>query len=242
MSGAIGLVGSGEYLPQMLGFEKSLLERGLANRQQSVFVQIPTAAGKESEQRLKYWKELGAQQAQRLGIDQVFLDIRNHQDAMQFADADIIENAALIYLSGGDPRHLAQSLQGTSVATAIKNAFENGSSIVGCSAGAMALGSDVPHVRGLPHHRSDGLGVVPHIQTVPHYDRFVGWMPDWITGLLVSRPLDGHVIGIDEDTAMWSDDLRAWHVWGRGKVHNLTSQPATSHSHDEILHLDSPLL
>jgi hypothetical protein len=55
--GKVALVGSGEYLPAMAPFEKSLLESGPSQK----FVQIPTAAGRESESRLQYWKELGAE-------------------------------------------------------------------------------------------------------------------------------------------------------------------------------------
>jgi hypothetical protein len=52
MNGSLALVGSGEYLPAMAAFEKSLLDDGVANGKQLVYIQIPTAAGRESQDSL----------------------------------------------------------------------------------------------------------------------------------------------------------------------------------------------
>ncbi|MFM7985008.1 MAG: peptidase, partial [Candidatus Fonsibacter sp.] len=59
MTGSIALVGSGEYLPQMLEIEKALIEDGIENGKRAIYIQIPTAAGQESNNRLEYWKNLG---------------------------------------------------------------------------------------------------------------------------------------------------------------------------------------
>ena len=42
------LVGSGEYLPVMAEFEKSLLVDGIKNGKENIYIQIPTAAAQES--------------------------------------------------------------------------------------------------------------------------------------------------------------------------------------------------
>lgn len=75
MKGTIALVGSGEYLPAMADFEKSLIEDGERNQKAPIFVQIPTAAGRESRDRILYWQELGRTQAALIGVEQVFLPI-----------------------------------------------------------------------------------------------------------------------------------------------------------------------
>ena len=67
MNGSLALVGSGEYLPAMAPFEKSLLDDGIKNGKEANFIQIPTAAGRESQDSLNYWKNLGHQQAERIG-------------------------------------------------------------------------------------------------------------------------------------------------------------------------------
>jgi cyanophycinase len=72
MNGSLALVGSGEYLPAMSAFENSLLVDGVANGKQAAYVQIPTAAGRESQDSLNYWKNLGQQQAERIGVQPIF--------------------------------------------------------------------------------------------------------------------------------------------------------------------------
>ena len=60
MNGSLALIGSGEYLPAMAAFEKTLLDDAIALGKAPTYIQIPTAAGKESADRLDYWKQLGA--------------------------------------------------------------------------------------------------------------------------------------------------------------------------------------
>ena len=139
MIGSLALVGSGEYLPAMSEFERSLIDDGLKNGKQPVYIQIPTAAGQESEARLKYWQDLGQRAADSIGVKSIFLPIFNRDDANNQEFADQINNAALIYLSGGDPHYLAKTLSNTKLWTAILENFQTGSSLAGCSAGAMVL-------------------------------------------------------------------------------------------------------
>jgi hypothetical protein len=68
MNGSLALVGSGEYLPAMASFEKSLIDDGIKNGKRDIYIQIPTAAGQETPDRLEYWKQLGKNQADRLGV------------------------------------------------------------------------------------------------------------------------------------------------------------------------------
>jgi hypothetical protein len=115
MNGSLakGLVGSGEYLPAMAEFERSLIDDGLKNGKAANYIQIPTAAGQESPDRLDYWRQLGKAQADALGIESIFLPIFTREDAFNLEYANQIENSALIYFSGGDPHYLAQTLIGT---------------------------------------------------------------------------------------------------------------------------------
>ena len=81
MSGCLALVGSGEYLPGMSDFEESLLREGISQGKSPIYLQLPTAAGQESHDRLEYWKDLGRKQASRLGIEQRFLPVFTKEDA-----------------------------------------------------------------------------------------------------------------------------------------------------------------
>ncbi|MBU6254511.1 MAG: Type 1 glutamine amidotransferase-like domain-containing protein, partial [Acidobacteria bacterium] len=117
--GSLALVGSGEYLIQMLELESSLIQDGIKNGKKARFIQIPTAAGQESLDRIKYWKELGRAQGERLGVEVEFLEILDREHALDQQIASLISDSALIYLSGGDPHHLAESLINTPVLDAI---------------------------------------------------------------------------------------------------------------------------
>src|SRR6266487_4529839 len=75
-SGPLALVGSGEYLAVMAGVEGALIE-GRPRR----YVQIPTAAAPEGPDRLRYWLDLGAAQAERLGVEQVPVVVRDRGEA-----------------------------------------------------------------------------------------------------------------------------------------------------------------
>ena len=128
MNGSLALVGSGEYLPAMAKFEKSLIADGVKNQLKAKFVQIPTAAGQESDSRLAYWQQLGQIQADLIGASCVFLPIYTREDAYNLDYAEQIKDSALIYLSGGDPHYLANSLINTPVWSAILSNWEKGGS------------------------------------------------------------------------------------------------------------------
>jgi cyanophycinase len=197
MAGPVALVGSGEYTPAMLDVEAGLLD-GRPPR----YVQIPTAAGQEGEERLRYWVDLGREQAARLGVEPVPLVVTNRAEADDPAIAAQVAGAGLIYLSGGDPGYLVETLRDTALWTAIVAAWQAGAALAGCSAGAMAFAARVPALRRPGAEPKAGLGLLPHVQVLPHFDRMLGWMPDLLTRPFL-RPRPGvHLVGVDEDTAL----------------------------------------
>lgn len=201
MSGRIALVGSGEYLPQMAAVEAWLLE----DRPRR-FVQLATAAAPEGQRSLDHWHDLGRQAAERAGAEQVIVDIRIRPDADDSQWVELIRGAGLIYLSGGNPGYLARTLRGSKAWSAIEAEWRAGASIAGCSAGAMALCGYVPDFRHPRSGGEDGLGLLPELRVLPHFDRFTKWLPDFavssVTGRLANEGVQ--VVGIDEDTAMIS--------------------------------------
>ena len=194
-AGRIALVGSGEYLPVMGEVEAWLLE-GRPQR----FVQLATAAAPEGTSSLERWHDLGATSATRLGAEQVIIDVRKRSDADDPVWVDKIKGAGLIYLSGGNPSYLARTLAGTKVWSAIEREWRAGASLAGCSAGAMALAGYVPDFRHPRNGGVSGLGVVPGIRVLPHFDRYTKWMPDFAMRPLVTE--GAQILGIDEDTAV----------------------------------------
>lgn len=230
MKGALALVGSGEYLPIMQGLENLLLQNAITRGKAPRYVQIPTAAGQEDRTRIAYWQGIGAEQAQRLGAEQIFLPILDRAAAMNQAFADAINDAGLIYLSGGDPGYLARTLAATPVLKAIERAWRNGSSLAGCSAGAMAMSSQVPNFFHPKENGTAGFAIIDEIRIIPHYNKFFRWIPDSAARVLLTAPAGTSVIGIDEATAIvtgMTDDEEVnfenhkWRVHGLGKVHLL---------------------
>ncbi|MDP1877416.1 MAG: Type 1 glutamine amidotransferase-like domain-containing protein [Actinomycetota bacterium] len=193
--GRLAFVGSGEYLPVMHDIEAWLLEGRPAR-----YVQLATAAAPEGDASLARWHRLGREAADRLGVEQVIVDVRLRSDADDAAHVDAIAGAGLIYLSGGNPAYLARTLRGTRVWEAIVAQWRAGASLAGCSAGAMAMGGYVPEVRHPKEGGTEGLGIVPDLRVLPHFDRFSRMIPDFVL-----RPLilpGAAVVGIDEDTAL----------------------------------------
>ena len=222
MNGSLALVGSGEYLPAMAEFEKSLIADGVKNQLKAKFVQIPTAAGQESDSRLAYWQQLGQQQADLIGASCVFLPIFTREHAYNLDYAEQIKDSALIYLSGGDPHYLANSLINTPVWSAILSNWEKGGSLAGCSAGAMVLSSQIPHFRLSKNEPTKGLNLIPNIRVIPHFNKFFKWIPESAAKLLLNVPEDSILIGIDELTAIVKRSGETnWKVYGQAKVHFL---------------------
>jgi cyanophycinase-like exopeptidase len=236
MNGSLALVGSGEYLPAMAQFEKSLFDDGVKNGKRPTYVQIPTAAGKESADRLEYWKQLGKAQADRLGVDSIFLPIFNRDDAYNPEYATLIHNSALMYMSGGDPHHLAESLMDTPLWTAMQENWRTGASLAGCSAGAMVLSSHIPNFRLLKKSPTAGLNLLPEIRVIPHFNKFFKWIPESAAKVLLHVPDNSVLIGVDEMTAIVkrSGDEH-WVVVGEAKVHVLKGMPDQQLGDGEII-------
>ena len=236
MNGSLALVGSGEYLPAMAQFEKSLFEDGIKNGKRPIYVQIPTAAGKESPDRLEYWKQLGKTQADRLGVDSIFLPIFTRDDANNPDYVTLIHNSALMYMSGGDPHHLAETLMDTPLWNAMQENWRTGASLAGCSAGAMVLSSHIPNFRLLKKSPTAGLNLLPEIRVIPHFNKFFKWIPESAAKVLLHVPDDSVLIGVDEMTAIVkrSGDEH-WVVVGEAKVHVLKGMPDQQLGDGEII-------
>jgi cyanophycinase len=119
----------------------------------------------------------------------------------------------LIYMLGGSPQHLEQTLAGSAGWKAMLMAYEAGAVIGGSSAGAMVLCDYYydPFAEEVLH----GLGLVSGCCVMPHHNTFG---QNWAS-LLVALLPDTILIGIDERTGMLDDgpDGR-WQVYGQGEV------------------------
>jgi cyanophycinase len=197
MRGQIALVGSGEFLPVMDEVDTALL----AGRAR-VAVFLPTAAGQEGDERVDYWLDLGQRHFEGLGVKAVGLRVLDTDDANDPAFAEQIAGAGLIYLSGGNPPYLADTLRDSLVWRAILAAHEAGASLAGCSAGACALSGVAGGFRDPNRYVAPGLGPINHLAVIPHFDRFDDRFSDLASDFKKRIGDQFGVIGVDEDTAI----------------------------------------
>ncbi len=220
-AGPVALVGSGEYLPVLAPLERALIAQRPAR-----YVQLATAAAPEGPAALQRWHELGGQAARRLGVEQVVVPVVDRASADDPRLAALVDGAGLVYLSGGDPGFLTRTLRGSAVWAAILAAWQGGAALAGCSAGAMALAAAFPDIRRPWRPPLQGLGVVPTLEVLPHFDRMAARMPDLVLRRVTGSPPGVQVVGIDEDTALVTGlpggDATAatahWQVLGRQSV------------------------
>jgi cyanophycinase len=216
-AGAIALVGSGEYSVQMQELETQLLHRAISRGKRNTFIQIPTASSHEGDVSRAKWKRLGQEQSDRIGSECIYLPIHEREDAFNPEFVDAIADAGLIYFSGGDPHRIAEVFNSSPLWQAIEDQWKSGTSLAGCSAGAMAFGGTIMGIRKSQH--AAGLNLLPGIEVIPHYDKMLGWLPDRVTSFIARGVSDATLLGIDENTALVYTD--SWRKFGRGNVHVL---------------------
>ena len=204
----------------MATLERDLIDDAVRRGKPRHFMQLATAAAQEGERSLTYWRELGAAQGERIGVPTSFLPVFTREDANDPLLAARVAEAGLLYLSGGSPGHLAETLVGSLVGDAIVAHVRSGGALAGCSAGAMVLGTTVPTVRFGSRAPVAGFDLLPGLQVIPHFNR--------LFELAIKGAPDStrHLLGIENLTALvrWSAATE-WRVVGHGAVHLLRGGP-----------------
>ena len=201
----------------MQELETELLHLAISKGKKNSFVQIPTASSHEGDSSRERWRRLGKEQSDRIGSECIYLPIHEREDAFNPEFISQIKDAGLIYFSGGDPHRVAEIYSGSPLWDEILNQWKSGTSLAGCSAGAMAFGGTIMGLRR--SQLSNGLNLLPKIEVIPHYDKMLGWLPDRVAAFIICAESDSTLIGIDENTALVLTD--SWKRFGRGKVHVL---------------------
>ena len=204
----------------MATLERDLIDDAVRRGKPRHFMQLATAAAQEGERSLTYWRELGAAQGERIGVPTSFLPVFTREDANDPLLAARVAEAGLLYLSGGSPGHLAETLVGSLVGDAIVAHVRSGGALAGCSAGAMVLGTTVPTFRFGSRAPVAGFDLLPGLQVIPHFNR--------LFELAIKGAPDStrHLLGIENLTALvrWSAATE-WRVVGHGAVHLLRGGP-----------------
>ena len=172
---------------------------------------IPTAAAPDNNHRRA--GDNGIRWFQSLGAKNVFaVDVIDSASANNESLAASISASRLIYLLGGFPRYLAETLANSVCWRAALDAFNEGAVIAGSSAGAMVLCEHYydPYEKKLLR----GLNLIPNACVLPHHNNFG---KAWAKQLEQQLP-DVILIGIDEQTGMLNGKGDVWQVHGAGKI------------------------
>lgn len=237
MNGLINLVGSGEYLPVMREVDRYLLESLDLNGRRPRVACLATAAGREGDGSITRWLNMGVQHFRALGADVEPVRIIDQASANDPCWAPILENADLIYFSGGDPGYLYETMRGSQAWSAAERAWARGAIYAGCSAGAMILGERVPSFR--LSNTQEGFGIVPATYIVPHFDAIPGIWKPIVFGLQRQLKKGERMIGIDEDTALIGRLNGEWIVKGKGSVHIFAPGSQAEYSDGQTLSFPS---
>ena len=208
--GTILLAGGAEFGGEMAAVDRRAIE--LAGGFDARLSIIPAAAAPDDNHEragqngVRWFKNLGA-------VNVGVLPLIDRESAEDAAVVDALGESKLIYMLGGFPRHLAQSLAGSESWQAMLTAYHSGAIIAGSSAGAMIL---CDHYYD-PYEKKilNGLGLIPKACILPHHNTLG---QNWASELKLHLP--GVVlIGIDEETGMLNDGPGGqWQAYGAGGV------------------------
>lgn len=208
-AGTLALIGAGEYLAEMEPVDRLLLDHVRGSLR---VVVLPTGAAPDGQAAAERWARMGVEHFTRMGVYVEAARVLTRADAESSGFANQIAAATFIYLSGGKPGYLLKTLRGTACWNAIVKVYRQGGVVVGCSAGAMALGGrvfDTPRFwRTLP-----GLGLAGDLAVLPH----AGELPRWMLRLTAGTHRKLPVAAIDGKTALISSEGE-WFVAGHGAV------------------------
>jgi cyanophycinase len=206
--GHLILEGGAEFNGRMS--EPDLRAMELAGGKDAPICILPTAAAPDNNHRRA--GNYGTHWFLRLGAKRVFVvDVIDKRSANDPALAAQIRDAKLIYLLGGFPRFLCETLQDSLCWSAALEAFADGAALAGSSAGAMVMCEHYydPHKKEILR----GLNLLPNACVVPHFSTYG---KHWVASLGQRLP-EAALIGIDERTGMVSTDGE-WEVLGGGEV------------------------
>ena len=206
------LLGAGEFLPWSEEAERQVLR--LTRRTGPIAV-LPTASAPEGDAVFDRWGRMGLDHYAQLGLEARVVPLKTRDDASEPALVAALDDACMIFFSGGNPAYLARTLDGTPFLDALGRALGDGMVFAGCSAGAMVAGARVGTTPG-PGFRSAGLGLVAHVRFGVHWNRVPG-LPGVKRFMTAGIERADAFVGIDEMTAIAGDGAR-WRVFGAGRV------------------------
>lgn len=218
----ISVFGSGEFEPWSVGPDRAALDRaahgGAGNGSALI---IPTASAPEGDAVFEDWAGKGLAHYESMKVPARVCTLKTRSDAHDNDCIAEIEDASLLYLSGGNPAYLADTLRDTPFWAAVVDAVSRGVALAGCSAGACALGEVAPD-SGVSDLSAEewsvsGLGYLPGVTFGPHWDMLETWIPGAQAFIVENTPPEMQLVALDENTAALGNGTD-FTVYGLGQV------------------------
>ena len=202
---------------------------------------VPTAAARQGPDRAVAHAQSWFRQFD-LELDE--LPVLKRTDANSKDLAARARAGGFFYLVGGDPGLVVQVLHSSRVWNAIVEAWHEGASLAGSSAGAMALCAHTLIRASWPNRfnrrPTDALGLIAGTAVLPHFDTFGH---RWVESARQALPA-ATLLGIDERcAAVWREGN--WRAMGPGAVTVIKGRKVkTFRSGQEVtgLHAPAPIL
>ncbi|MCX8130750.1 MAG: cyanophycinase [Clostridia bacterium] len=193
IGGAEDKYGESQILKQVV----DIVGGNLAN-----LIVLTTATEKPDEVGNEYRNVFG-----RLGVNQIgVLNINSREDANLDENVEKIKEATGIFFTGGDQLRITSILGGTKVNKALHDVYTDGVAIIGTSAGASVMSSNMivdgnsnDPARKCTLKMAPGLGMLEEAIIDQHFDQR-GRIGRLLCGVAENPYMLG--IGIDEDTAI----------------------------------------
>lgn len=162
-----------------------------------------------------------------LGVKRLaHLDVRVREDALAGQCAEILNDATVVFFTGGDQLKITSQIGDSQVYRGIQELLRRGGTIAGTSAGASVMsatmlisgsGDQSPNV-GEAVRMAPGLGLLEDMIVDQHFAER-GRLGRLIAAIAQNPRYLG--VGIDEDTAIIVHDAKSFEVLGSGAVYVL---------------------
>jgi cyanophycinase len=209
LGGSLALVGGGEFQRACDEMDRALIE--LAGGPGALVGIVPAAAARENP---RLAAQNGVRHFNRLGARAEAVMIVDRAGAQSTELAARIDDLALVYLAGGDPVYLLETLRDSAAWSAMLQLVERGGVLAGSSAGAMVMGGQMwaPGEGWRP-----GLGALPRLAVLPHHATLSA---RWDAARMrLALPDEVVLVGLDECTGLVAAlGGGEWRVMGAGEA------------------------
>jgi cyanophycinase len=198
----------------------------------------PTAAAHEGDGSFEGWATKGLEHYASIDVNAEVLPLKTREDAHRDDVIRRLDDASMIFFSGGNPARLTEAIGDTPFWMALRAAIAEGLPYAGCSAGVACLtevtfDSDSQELDSV---WKPGLGYVRETLFAPHWDIVDTWIPGATEFIVGSVKPGTTFVGLDEDTAMVGDG-GSWEVIGRSKLHVMRDGEWSRYGHGDAFDL-----